>query len=101
MAVTQKISVTIGRKELGHAKRLASKLGVSLSGFITDAVRERVNEQERREAALEVLKSFGTEDRASPAEALELLARWAPGGDRAVEKPRTPRRRRSSRRRKR
>lgn len=99
MAVTQKISVTIGRRELGHAKRLASKLGVSLSGFITDAVRERVDEQERREAALEILESFGPEDRASPAEALELLDRWAPG-DLALEKPRAARRkRRTSRRR--
>lgn len=34
MAVTQKISVTIGRRELGHAKRLASKLGVSLAQTI-------------------------------------------------------------------
>ena len=76
MPATEKISVTIGRKELGHAKRLASRQGVSLSGFITEAVRERVREQERREAALEVLASFSPEDRATPAEARALLARW-------------------------
>jgi hypothetical protein len=69
MPATEKISVTIGRKELGHAKRLATRLGVSLSGFITDALRERVREQERREAALQVLATFSPEDRASPAEA--------------------------------
>ena len=77
MPATEKISVTIGREELGHAKQLASRLGVSLSGFISDAVRERVREQQRREAALEVLASFSLEDRASPADAETLLERWA------------------------
>jgi len=77
MPATEKISVTIGRKELGHAKRLAARLGLSLSGFITDAVRERVLEQARREAALEVLASFPVHDRASPEEAQTLLKRWA------------------------
>ena len=77
MPATEKISVTIGRKELGHAKQLASRLGVSLSGFITDAVRDRVREQQRREAALHVLKSFAPEDRASPEEAAALLEHWA------------------------
>jgi hypothetical protein len=78
VATTEKISVTIGRTELGYAKRLASRLGVSLSGFITDAVRQRVLDQQRREAALEVLASFSPHDRATPAEAQELLERWAP-----------------------
>jgi hypothetical protein len=76
MAATEKISVTIGRVELRHAKRLADHLGLSLSGFITDAVRERIQEQARRDAALEVLATFAPEDRASPAEARELLERW-------------------------
>ena len=79
MAATEKISVTIGRTELGHAKRLAEHLGLSLSGFITDAVRERIQEQARRDAALEVLATFAPEDRASPAEAAALLERWAAG----------------------
>lgn len=77
MPATEKISVTIGRKELGHAKRLATRLGVSLSGFITDALRERVREQERREAALQVVARFSPEERASPAEAQALLEQWA------------------------
>ena len=67
-----------GRAELGYAKRLASRLGVNLSGFITDAVRQRVLEQQRREAALEVLASFSPHDRATPAETQELLERWDP-----------------------
>jgi hypothetical protein len=77
MPATERISFTIGRKELDHAKQLAARLGVSLSGFISDAVRERVRDQRRREAALEVLASFIPEDRASRAEATTLLERWA------------------------
>jgi hypothetical protein len=77
MAATEKISVTIGKTELSRAKRLAEQLGLSLSGFITDAVRERIQEQARRDAALEVLATFAPEDRASPAEAAALLERWA------------------------
>jgi hypothetical protein len=76
MTATAKISVTIGRDELAHAKRLASHLGLSLSGFITDAVRERVREQARREAAKEVVATFAPADRASPAEAQALLKLW-------------------------
>lgn len=78
MTATEKISVTIGRDELAHAKRLASHLGLSLSGFITDAVRERIREQARREAAEEVLATFAPEDRATPAEARALLQLWGP-----------------------
>jgi hypothetical protein len=88
MAATEKISVTIGRRELGHAKQLASRLGISLSGFITDAVRDRVREQQRREAARQVLKSFAPEDRASPAEAAALLEHWAAPPSPAPKRPR-------------
>ncbi len=77
MPATEKISVTIGRDELAHAKRLASLLGVSLSGFITDAVRERIQEQARRSAALEVIATFAPEERASAAEAKALLEKWS------------------------
>jgi hypothetical protein len=79
MLATEKISVTIGRDELAHAKRLASHLGVSLSGFITEAVRLRIEEQARREAALEVIGGFGPEDRPSAAETQALLERWSVG----------------------
>jgi hypothetical protein len=76
MSVTEKISVTIDRVELAHAKRLAAHLGLSLSGFITDAVRERIRAQARREAAREVVAAFSAEDRASPEEARALLELW-------------------------
>jgi hypothetical protein len=79
-AVSQKISVSIGRTELSHAKRLADHLGLSLSAFVTDAVRERIREQARRDAAQEVLATFAPEDRASPEEATVLLSRWASVG---------------------
>ena len=96
MPTTEKISVTIGQRELGQAKRLASKLGVSLSGFITDAVRERVREQERREAALEVLASFTPEDRATEQEARDLLDHWQRIRESSRARPKAPRKKRSS-----
>jgi hypothetical protein len=89
MAATEKISVTIGRAELKHAKRLADHLGLSLSGFITDALKGRIQEQARRDAALEVLETFAPGDRASPAEASALLELWA------AEPPKTSRRSRA------
>jgi hypothetical protein len=92
MAATEKISVTIGSTELGQAKRLADHLGLSLSSFITDAVRERIQEQARRDAALEVLATFAAEDRASPAEIGALLERWAFGDP----KQRVPKRKRKA-----
>jgi hypothetical protein len=76
VATTDKISVSIGRTELRQAKRLASRLGVSMSMFITEAVRQRILEQQRREAAQAVLGTFDAEDRASPEEMAELLSRW-------------------------
>jgi hypothetical protein len=90
MAATEKISVTIGRVELAHAKRLADHLGLSLSGFISDAVRERIQEQARREAASEVLATFAPEERASQDEARALLERWAPGAAPAAARKAKP-----------
>jgi len=99
MAATEKISVTIGRAELSHAKRLADHLGLSLSGFITDALKERIQEQARREAAQEVLRTFAVDDRASPEEASALLEHWAKDGVKARKPRRTrqsPKRQRKS-----
>lgn len=96
MATTEKISVTLGRTELQGAKRLASRLGLSLSTFITEAVRRRIEEQARREAAAEVLATFPSEDRATPEEKQALMATWATP---AVQHARTkPRKRRAPRR---
>jgi hypothetical protein len=76
VSATEKISVTLGREELRGAKRLALRLGLSLSTFITDAVRRRLEDHARREAGLEVLATFDSEDRASPAEMKALLELW-------------------------
>ena len=94
MASTDKISVSIGRDELRQAKRLASRLGLSLSTFITDAVRQRIVEQERREAAQAVLATFSPDERASRDEMRELLARW---GDTKQRSPRNSRKTRPKR----
>ncbi|MET0791411.1 MAG: hypothetical protein ABW061_07805 [Polyangiaceae bacterium] len=77
MPATEKIRVTIERAELASAKRLAADLGLSLSSFISDAVRERVREGARREAARKVVASFALEEPASPEEARALLELWS------------------------
>ena len=46
MAVTEKVSVALGREELRLARRAAAKDGVSLSAFLTGAVRARLAEEE-------------------------------------------------------
>jgi predicted HicB family RNase H-like nuclease len=47
MAVTQKISVAMGVPELRLAKAAAEEEGVSLSAYVTQAVRKRLEERER------------------------------------------------------
>jgi uncharacterized protein (DUF1778 family) len=77
MAVTEKISVAMGREELQLAKTAAKAEGVSLSAFVTTAVRERLEEKRRMEAAREVLETFAPEDFPSQEETRELLAFWS------------------------
>ena len=91
MPSTEKISVTIGRDELRQAKHLASRLGLSLSSFISEAVRLRIEAQARREAGLEVLATFEPEDRATPEEMEAFLASWDAG---TSQQPKRGRRRR-------
>jgi hypothetical protein len=76
MAVTQKISVAMGRDELRLAKTAADEEGVSLSAFVTRAVRERLEERRRLEAAREVLASFSPDELPSLEEERQLLALW-------------------------
>jgi hypothetical protein len=92
MTATEKVSVTIGREELRDAKRIAARLGLSLSTFVTAAVRRQVEEQARRDAALEVLASFAPEDRATEQEMSDLLALWASDHGRKPARPRRKRR---------
>jgi hypothetical protein len=97
MAATEKISITLGRAELRSAKRLASKLGLSLSTFVNDAVKKRLEAQARKQAGLEVLASFPPEDRATPDEMQALLTLWRgfAGGRGGGVTPAKPRRSRA------
>jgi hypothetical protein len=90
MAATEKISLTIGRDEIRRARLLASRRGLSLSSVVTDAVRDHVEAQARREAGEAVLATFGPQDRASADERRALLERWAvPIRPRKARRPRS------------
>jgi len=92
MATTEKISVAIGRDELRIARNAAEQDGVSLSAFVTGAVRARIKERQRLEAARQVLATFEPEDFPRADEQRELLALWAL--PQTSSPPRRPRRRR-------
>ena len=77
MAATEKISVAMGREELRLAKAAAREAGVSLSAFVTAAVRDRLTEKRRWEAAREVLAIFDREDFPTPQRERELLELWS------------------------
>jgi hypothetical protein len=77
MAATQKVSVAMGRDELRLAKTAARAEGVSLSAYVTHAVRERLAESERLEAAREFLATFAPDELPTAEEQRKLLERWA------------------------
>jgi hypothetical protein len=77
VASTEKISVAIGREELRRAKTAAQEEGVSLSSFVTSALRERLAAKGRLEAAKKVLAAFEPEDLPTAAEERDLLAEWS------------------------
>jgi hypothetical protein len=77
MPATAKISVAMGRDELSLAKTAAEDEGISLSAFVTKAVRARLEEKRRMEAAAEVLATFAADDHPTPAEERDLLALWS------------------------
>lgn len=76
MATTAKVSVAIGRDELRLARTAAQREGTSLSAFITKAVRARVEERRRMDAARRVIATFEPEDLPSADEQRALLAQW-------------------------
>lgn len=76
MNTTAKISITLGRDELQKAKTLASRLGLSLSTVITDAVREHVEAQARKAAGLAVIATFPAAHRPSEKKMQQLLQLW-------------------------
>jgi hypothetical protein len=94
-AVTRKISVAMGREELRSAKTAAAEEGVSLSAYVTRAVRDRLEERQRLEAAREVLATFSPEDFPTPDEQRELIALWTGFRGNATLPKARPRKRRS------
>ena len=90
MSATEKVSVTLERRDIDSAKQIASHLGLSLSTFIADAVRDRIAEQQRREAAKAVLGTFPPEDRATAEEMIELLQRWGEAARPGAQETTTP-----------
>ena len=76
MALTEKLSVALGREEVRLARRAAEQEGLSLSAFVTGAIRARVAEKRREEAASAVLASFDEADFPTPAQEKALLATW-------------------------
>jgi hypothetical protein len=91
MAITEKISVALGRDELRLARTAAEQDGVSLSAFVTGAVRARIEERRRLDAARQVIATFEPEDLPTAEEQRELLALWASPRMAATRRP--PRRR--------
>jgi len=77
MPATEKISVAMGREELRLARTAAREAGVSLSAFVTEAVRDRLTEKRRREAARAVLATFDRVDFPTPERERELLELWS------------------------
>jgi hypothetical protein len=76
VAATQKISVAMGRDELRLAKTAAHEEGVSLSAYVTRAVRERLQERRRLEAAREFLATFAAEELPTAEEQRALVELW-------------------------
>lgn len=77
MAATQKISVAMGRDELRLAKTAAEEEGLSLSAYVTRAVRERLEERQRSEAAREFLATFAPDELPTVQEERQLLELWS------------------------
>ena len=75
-AASSKISITMGKEELRRAKTLAQSNGVSLSAIVTQAMRDYLAEQERRQAADEILASYREHDWPNEKEQAALAALW-------------------------
>jgi len=76
MSATAKISVAMGREELRLAKTAANAEGISLSAYVTRAVRDRLAEQRRLAAARAVMATFDMGDFPSAEEQEEIVASW-------------------------
>ena len=59
MTRTTKISIAIDKEQLRVARRAAKSEGLSMSGYIARALGHQLQEQERRDAARELHRSWG------------------------------------------
>lgn len=73
MAVTQKISVALGRAEASWVKKRASKLKTSVSAIVTEAVRAAQQLEARREVLAHVTDGA---DPPSPKELVRVRREW-------------------------
>ena len=85
MAATEKVSVAMGRDELRLAKTAAEEEGVSLSAYVTLAVRERLEERRRLEAPRAFLRTFAPDELPGVEEQRQLVELWT--NPRAVASP--------------
>ena len=76
MAATQKISVAMGAPGIRLAKTAAEDEGVSLSAYVTRAVRDRLEERERLAARREILATFLPNEIPTADEQRALVAFW-------------------------
>ena len=77
MPATERISVAMGKVELRLAKAAAAEEGSSFSAFVTGAVRDRLAEKRRRQAAAEVVATFAASELPTTEEQSALLALWS------------------------
>lgn len=96
MPTTAKISVAMGREELRLAKTAATAEGISLSAFVTRAVRDRLAEQRRLNAARAVMATFDVGDFPSAEEQEEIVTSWLTAKATAATAKRSKRRRASA-----
>jgi hypothetical protein len=70
----RKISVAVDKDVLRQAKNAAEEEGLSLSGFITRAMRSSLEEREREKAGQSFIETFSA--RATAEERRALLELW-------------------------
>jgi hypothetical protein len=74
---TTKISIAIDKEQLRIARRASKAEGVSLSGYITRALGERLEDQRRIDASRELYEKWGTESLPTAKDREAFIARMS------------------------
>lgn len=74
---TTKLSVTVNAYDLAEVKTLALSEGVSVSSLVTKAMRDYINEAERRRVAMEILAEYAPGEFPTESEGQALLKKWS------------------------